>query len=864
MEEKEIKRWLKRKVRVTFSLLISFLICGKVIYAAEPTVQELQQQIQGLQSKIEQIEEKNKEIENKNKEIEEYFKSEKIEIGKNAKANGKESVAIGKDSLASTDKSVAIGHHAHIYGNGGNSDGTGTSSIAIGDNALITTNGLNLTSIAIGKNAKVLNGSGKQEAVLSFTPDNYNSSSIGMFTRNTLPKNADKTPGGIAIGANSYARTASVQIGNHTMEDYIMGGVKITKSTNDSEANIVGMTTIGTNTYNKGALASMLGAYSVITGEFTGEGGFNSFKYGSQNFGASIIGSLNSIRSKGANGSAGVANSIVGLANIAEDTNGTLIYGAGNSVKHSNEKIGGVDAFTGKIKGVDEFVSDLQKGIKDSKSGGATLVIGGGNEAEYTKQVTMIGTNNTIKGTSGKKSSLIMLAGHNNNVSSSSEIIAYGSNFEVSGSNNILFGFNDNKNKVENKKVVSIGNNIKVSDDYSVYLGDGAGSSGENNSLWNKIKGEKKKLNKAIEEKKQTEEIKKEINEKYKEYAHFAGFSEMRGVVSVGNENLTRILQNVAPGLISSTSTDAINGSQLYHFINKGITIKDGKGNSTTVKLGDTLTLKGTTVDVTVKAPEPAQPNTSKPATPTPGTTSVAPQPAPGAPKQPKVQEHTATFEAKGKFEYVLREGDAEKVLSEEEYSKLKSDEKKNVILRVKDDEKVITNVAKGVKYNDAVNVSQLKAVSEEVEKNSKSITEINNNIVGIKKDINKVDKKADLALGGVANAVAMANLVQVNSYSDYRHNLSAAYGYYGGSHALAIGFSGVTKDRRLVYKLSGSVNNKGNLAFGVGAGVMLGNKEESMEHKDINVKELYEKISKLEKENSEFREMFKKLGVMK
>jgi hypothetical protein len=80
----------------------------------------------------------------------------------------------------------------------------------------------------------------------------------------------------------------------------------------------------------------------------------------------------------------------------------------------------------------------------------------------------------------------------------------------------------------------------------------------------------------------------------------------------------------------------------------------------------------------------------------------------------------------------------------------------------------------------------------------------------------------------------------------------------------LAIGFSGVTKDRRLVYKLSGSVNNKGNLAFGVGAGVMFGNKEESMEHKDINVKDLYEKISKLEKENSEFREMFKKLGVMK
>lgn len=46
-------------------------------------------------------------------------------------------------------------------------------------------------------------------------------------------------------------------------------------------------------------------------------------------------------------------------------------------------------------------------------------------------------------------------------------------------------------------------------------------------------------------------------------------------------------------------------------------------------------------------------------------------------------------------------------------------------------------------------------------------------------------------------------------------------------------------------------MNNKGNLAFGIGAGVMLGNK-------DINVKELYERITKLEKENQELKEIIK------
>ena len=126
-------------------------------------------------------------------------------------------------------------------------------------NALVTTNGLNLTSIAMGKGATVLNGSGKQDKALSFTPDNYAAGS-------DLPIDPDKSPGGIAIGANAYARTGSVQIGSHTMKGYTMGGSEIN---DQSQANLVGMTTIGSNSYNKGALGSMLGAYSVMTGDFT-------------------------------------------------------------------------------------------------------------------------------------------------------------------------------------------------------------------------------------------------------------------------------------------------------------------------------------------------------------------------------------------------------------------------------------------------------------------------------------------------------------------------------------------------------------------------------------------------------------------
>ena len=113
-------------------------------------------------------------------------------------------------------------------------------------------------------------------------------------------------------------------------------------------------------------------------------------------------------------------------------------------------------------------------------------------------------------------------------------------------------------------------------------------------------------------------------------------------------------------------------------------------------------------------------------------------------------------------------------------------------------------------------------------------------------KKIEDANKKSDLALGGVSNAVAMANLPQV--MGDKKFNLAASYGYYGGSHAVAVGFSGTNDNQNFIYKLSGSVNSKGNLAFGIGAGVMLGS---------VNSKD--KKIEELTKQNNIFAENIRK-----
>ena len=72
------------------------------------------------------------------------------------------------------------------------------------------------------------------------------------------------------------------------------------------------------------------------------------------------------------------------------------------------------------------------------------------------------------------------------------------------------------------------------------------------------------------------------------------------GVVSVGYRDPsgeevvnTRRIQNVAPGLITATSTDAINGSQLYAVMDGGLKFDANSGGPVTNKLGSTVSVIG-------------------------------------------------------------------------------------------------------------------------------------------------------------------------------------------------------------------------------------------------------------------------------
>ena len=377
----------------------------------------------------------------------------------------------------------AKGVNAIAAGVGASSDGD--SSIAVGTNSRVASNGYSLTSIAIGKNAYVLNGTGQQEFQLSFDKGNWNQ----IFGYSTGPKDISRIPGGIAIGTNSYARTGSVQIGAHTYTGK-MGNMDVTDKTN-SEANIVDMTTIGSNTYNRGALATMVGAYSIITGDFDGSGS-NSYSTGTQNFGANVIGSLNSIRTKGYSGTSGVANSIVGIANIAENANGALIYGAGNQISNSIRPITSIDVTKGSST-VDGMVDSLRNAVQ-KEEGGATLAIGGGNTADWTQASQLVGINNTLTGTETSVSKYNMINGYNNTATNVSNVKIIGSNNVIretansntligdnrviadEQTNNVIIGNADEKTPIttEKKDTIILGHNANATVDGGVALGAGS------------------------------------------------------------------------------------------------------------------------------------------------------------------------------------------------------------------------------------------------------------------------------------------------------------------------------------------------------------------------------------------------------
>lgn len=384
--------------------------------------------------------------------------------------------------------SLCVASAADVTVGAGNGIAYGTSSsanntqdIAVGNKAKVENYVGQNGSVAIGANAHVENMAGGAEAAVGMGQTSYSGS---FWSSARVPADPSKVVGSVAIGNNTYARTGSTMIGSHNYRGAI-GDTTIDTDNNGTRGASLNVyaTTVGANSFSNGAFTTTTGTYNVISSSYTG----GRFSTPTQNFGATVNGAFNSIESTSGGSTAGVATAITGVANRVANSNGALVYGAGNEITNSSASFStpGEGATSAK-----DFADKLKTAVTSSNGAGATMAFGGGNKADYTLRTSLIGVNNTVTGVRGDQSKdnlalgvgntgtkvqHMTVIGSKNTVSDAKNTVIVGDNRTVTGANNaVIIGSSDNGTTTTVHDAVALGHNTDVSIEGGVALGSGS------------------------------------------------------------------------------------------------------------------------------------------------------------------------------------------------------------------------------------------------------------------------------------------------------------------------------------------------------------------------------------------------------
>lgn len=290
--------------------------------------------------------------------------------------------------------------------------------------------------IALGNHAYVYNQGGSKANAMLFKSPTYTS--------------------GIAIGENAYALEDSIDLGNKIYKG-AMGDVSDLSKYDAHTSSGTGRLLIGNNSYSSGTLSTLIGNHSIMTTNYLNDGSSSSAM---QNAGAVSIGALNSIESYSSKSSmSGVANSIIGLANKTTNANGALILGAGNEIKNSITSILVSGSASTDVATASQAIRNR---MANGYAGGATLVIGGGNKADYTQKTQIIGVNNKVTGTEGTTADFNLIDGYKNTATHVKHATVIGSGNTVSG---------EEKDNVEGLILLGDNRNVWKQADHSVVIG---------------------------------------------------------------------------------------------------------------------------------------------------------------------------------------------------------------------------------------------------------------------------------------------------------------------------------------------------------------------------------------------------------
>ena len=708
-------------------------------------------------------------------------------------------VAIGTGSNAQRDGVVAIGKGAHTNYAGGSGYANVNGDVAIGENATTHSYYDQSGSVAVGKNAYVENTIGQQDKFFAFNQTTFNRFGFG-----SLPQKPDKVVTGVAIGDNTYVRSGGTMVGSHNYRGKI-GDITVNTDTY-AEKRKAGLgvysTTVGANSFTNGTVATNTGALNVISSNYDGNNSANAIK----NYGATINGSLNSIESAtAASKYSGLSNTVVGTANRTNNSNGSLIFGAGNEITNS---VTDIDASSitptafGGPSSVTDLAKDMRKLVKDNKSGGSTLAIGGGNKADYTQLTSMTGVNNTITGTAGNVAKLNQVSGYNNTITNASNNIVMGNDHIVTADNTIAIGGLSSSETRSVANTTTIGYDAKASVEGGVALGYKSNATVDKGAAGYDIS---------------TKAASTDTSSTWKATA---------SAVAVGDvaNDVTRQITSVAAG---TNDTDAVNVAQLKKVETKISTVEaDAKKHTTVVAGANTTVTPGTNanggaeykVAVNKDLVEMSSANFGK------ATDDV----------RARIDKDSARFFNGSENIGITPKGvqientDTLEQAKFDKYGMYASEGDKTVYYTttgISAGDQIINNVKAGVADTDAVNVSQLKRVQDQIAastsvttvtagdhikvtptvngnthdykvsladdiagqitNNTTNISKNTNDIKNIKGDLSKMDKRVNKS---VAGAAALAALHPLDFDPDAKWDFAAGYGHYRSGDAAAIG----------------------------------------------------------------------------
>ena len=511
-------------------------------------------------------------------------------VGTLTEADGVNSFVAGLQakSGATAENSVAIGRGAQALGQKRASDQFTASTIAIGNNATATENG----DIVIGRQAtstvsKYHGEDGSGAVVMGSEAHSYGSrgdvvlgsgAEANIIRKGTTnPADAAGYSQSIAIGsmAKVYG-TQAMAIGGDVKSighsSIAIGGNDVDLVKSDLQAAVPGFWAAGAqNKFERETAAlypgTTLGSAALSTSQYrsnTASIGAASIAMGAmtQSFGigSTAIG-VNSM-------SKGVASTSIGVIARSWGKNSLAVGSQAGAYGDKSTSLGdtntvGFDMTDGTTSGA----ASSAVGTDNKVYGNNSYAIGGGNTigSATITETTEANGDKIKKVTAGTvKGSTAGAFGYKNTVTTDNAYVV-GNNSTASADGAMVLG---SSASVTGKNGVALGNNTKVANENAVAIGNGSETAAAVATPSATING----------------------------VAHnFAGVNPA-STVSVGKAGAERTITNVAAGRISATSTDAINGSQLYAVtseVEKGLRFDADNNSEKTNKLGSKVTVNG-------------------------------------------------------------------------------------------------------------------------------------------------------------------------------------------------------------------------------------------------------------------------------